>query len=171
MSARDAALMRGSIGLREEAGAAVRAGRRTDAGHSSGRPGRKGGDARAGQRFAGQRGLRLGAHIAESCSVPEAVQRRYARPGVIGWLEELGALGPNWLAAPSVHLSAEEIGIMARRDVCVAHNPVSNMFLGDGFAPVVEMLKAGVTVALGTDGSASNNSQDMFEVVKTAAPL
>jgi len=125
----------------------------------------------ATQRFAAERGLGVSAHIAESCSVLEAVRRRYDRPGVIAWLEELGALGPNWLAAHSVHLSAEEIGIMARRGVCVAHNPVSNMFLGDGIAPVVEMLKAGVTVALGTDGSASNNSQDMFEVVKAAALL
>ena len=125
----------------------------------------------ATQRFAAERGLGVSAHIAESCSVLEAVRRRYDRPGVIAWLEDLGALGPNWLAAHSVHLSAEEIGIMARRGVCVAHNPVSNMFLGDGIAPVVEMLKAGVTVALGTDGSASNNSQDMFEVVKAAALL
>ena len=127
--------------------------------------------AAATQRFAAERGLRVSAHIAESCSVLEAVQRRYGRPGVILWLEELGALGPNWIAAHSVHLSPEEIGIMARRGVCVAHNPVSNMFLGDGVAPVVDLLQAGVTVALGTDGAASNNSQDMFEVVKAAALL
>jgi len=123
------------------------------------------------QRFALDRGLRVSAHIAESCSVLEAVRKRYDRPGVISWLEELGALGPNWIAAHSVHLSPEEIGIMARRGVCVAHNPVSNMFLGDGIAPVVELLRAGVTVALGTDGAASNNSQDMFEVLKVAPLL
>ena len=125
----------------------------------------------ATQRFALERGLRVSAHVAESCAVLEAVQRRYGRPGVIAWLEELGALGPNWIAAHSVHLSAEEIAILARRGVCVAHNPVSNMFLGDGIAPIVEMLRAGVTVALGTDGAASNNSQDMFEVMKAAALL
>jgi 5-methylthioadenosine/S-adenosylhomocysteine deaminase len=127
--------------------------------------------AQAAHHFAADRGLRLSAHIAESCSVLEAVKARTGHPGVIAWLEDLGALGPNLLAAHSVHLSAEEIGIMARRGVSVAHNPVSNMFLGDGIAPVVEMLKAGITVALGTDGAASNNSQDMFEVVKTAALL
>jgi 5-methylthioadenosine/S-adenosylhomocysteine deaminase len=55
--------------------------------------------------------------------------------------------------------------------VTVSHNPVSNMFLGDGIAPVVEMLQAGVNVALGTDGSASNNSQDMFETLKMAPLL
>jgi 5-methylthioadenosine/S-adenosylhomocysteine deaminase len=123
------------------------------------------------QRFALERGLRVSAHIAESCSVLDTVRTRHNRPGVIVWLDELGALGPNWLAAHSVHVSAEEIAIMARRGVCVAHNPVSNMFLGDGIAPVVEMLGAGVTVALGTDGPASNNSEDMFEVLKVAGLL
>jgi len=127
--------------------------------------------ATATQRFALDRGLRISAHIAESCSVVEKVRVRYGHPGVIAWLEALGALGPNWLAPHSVHLTAEEIDIMARRGVCVAHNPVCNMFMGDGIAPVVEMLRAGVTVALGTDGAASNNSQDMFEVVKAAALL
>ena len=51
----------------------------------------------------------------------------------------------------------------------VSHNPVSNGFLGDGIAPITDMLAAGVNVALGTDGAASNNSQDMFEVMKVAA--
>jgi 5-methylthioadenosine/S-adenosylhomocysteine deaminase len=125
----------------------------------------------ATQRFALDRGLRISAHIAESCSVVETVRKRHGHPGVIAWLEALGVLGPNWLAPHSVHLTAEEIDIMARRRVCVAHNPVCNMFMGDGIAPVVEMLKAGVTVALGTDGAASNNSQDMFEVIKMAALL
>ena len=72
------------------------------------------------------------------------------------------------IAAHSVHVSSDEIAIMARRGVSVCHNPVSNLFLGDGFAPVAEMLAADVTVALGTDGAASNNSQDMFEVIKMA---
>ena len=69
------------------------------------------------QRFAAERGLRISAHIAESCSVLETVRERTGHPGVIAWLEALGALGPNWLAAHSVHLSAEEIAIMARRGV------------------------------------------------------
>src|SRR5262245_16297614 len=120
----------------------------------------------AAQRFAAERGIGVSAHIAESRSVVEAVKRRSGRDGVITWLEGLGALGPNWIAPHSVHVSAEEIEILARRGVAVCHNPVSNMTLGDGIAPVVEMLKAGITVTLGTDGPASNNSQDMFEVIK-----
>lgn len=60
---------------------------------------------------------------------------------------------------------------MARRGVAVAHNPVCNTYMGDGIAPIAEMLRAGVTVALGTDGAASNNSQDVFKVVKMAGLL
>jgi len=127
--------------------------------------------AQATSRFAEAAGLRQSAHIAESASVLEAVKRRYERSGVVAWLDELGALGPNLLAAHSVHVTAHEIGIMALRGVSVSHNPVSNMHLGDGIAPIVEMLEAGVTVALGTDGAASNNSQDMFEVLKMSSLL
>jgi len=127
--------------------------------------------AQATKRFADEHGLRVSAHIAESASVLKLVEQRYGRSGVVRWLDELGALGPNVIAAHSVHVSAEEISIMAGRGVSVCHNPVSNLFLGDGFAPVVEMVNAGITVALGTDGAASNNSQDMFEVIKMAALL
>jgi len=125
----------------------------------------------ATKRFADEHGLRVSAHIAESASVLSAVEQRYQRSGVVRWLDELGALGSNVIAAHSVHVSADEIEVMADRGVSVCHNPVSNLFLGDGFAPVVEMLDAGVTVALGTDGAASNNSQDMFEVIKAAGLL
>jgi 5-methylthioadenosine/S-adenosylhomocysteine deaminase len=125
----------------------------------------------ATQRFAAERGLGVSAHIAESRSVVEAVHRRSGHHGVITWLDSLGALGPTWIAPHSVHVGPEEIEILARRGVSVCHNPVSNMTLGDGIAPIVEMLKAGITVALGSDGPASNNRQDMFEVIKTAALL
>jgi 5-methylthioadenosine/S-adenosylhomocysteine deaminase len=70
-----------------------------------------------------------------------------------------------------VHLEPSEIEILARRGVVVSHNPVSNGVLGDGIAPVVELLAAGVVVALGTDGAASNNAQDMVEVMKSAILL
>ena len=127
--------------------------------------------ARATRAFANQHGLGQSMHLAESASVVETVRARYGKPGVAAWLDEVGALGPRLIAAHSVHVSEDEIQILARRGVSVSHNPVSNMFLGDGIAPVVEMLAAGVNVALGTDGAASNNSQDMFEVVKMAALL
>ncbi len=127
--------------------------------------------ARATAAFAREYGLRQSAHIAESASVLDAVKSRYGYDGVVEWLDSLDALGPDMLAAHAVHLSPREVQILADRGVSVSHNPVSNMFLGDGIAPVVEMLRAGVNVALGTDGAASNNSQDMLETIKVAALL
>ncbi|MFI5267842.1 MAG: amidohydrolase family protein [Chloroflexota bacterium] len=123
------------------------------------------------QRWAVERGLRVSMHVAESLGVTEAVRQRTGHEGIVAWLDAYEALGPNTLAAHSVHLTPKEVGIYASRGVSVSHNPVSNMFLGDGIAPVVEMLQAGMNVALGTDGSASNNSQDMFETLKMAALL
>ena len=127
--------------------------------------------ARATRAFADQHDLGQSMHLAESASVVSTVRARYGQPGVAIWLDELDALGPRLIAAHSVHVSGDEVAILARRGVSVCHNPVSNMFLGDGIAPVVEMLAAGVNVALGTDGAASNNAQDMFQVLKMAALL
>lgn len=123
------------------------------------------------QRWAVDRGLRVSMHVAESKSVTGAVREHTGYEGVVAWLDGYEALGPNTLAAHSVHVTPNEIDIYSRRGVSVAHNPVSNMFLGDGIAPVVEMIEAGVNVALGTDGAASNNSQDMWETLKMAPLL
>ena len=65
----------------------------------------------------------------------------------------------------------EEIQILRETGTSVSHNPVSNMMLGDGVAPVVEMLRQGVNVGLGTDGAASNHSQDLFDTMKAASLL
>ncbi len=127
--------------------------------------------ARDARAFAAERGIMVSEHLAESASVLDAVERRSGVRGIVRWLDQMEALGPNVLAPHSVHVSPEEVRVMADRGVAVSHNPVSNMFLGDGIAPVVEMLRAGVTVGLGTDGAASNNRQDMFEVMKAAALL
>jgi len=123
------------------------------------------------QRWAVDRGVRVSMHVAESLGITEGVRRQTGHEGIVAWLDAHDALGPNTLAAHSVHLTPSEVGICAGRGVSVSHNPVSNMFLGDGIAPVVEMIQAGVNVALGTDGAASNNSQDMFEVLKMSVLL
>jgi 5-methylthioadenosine/S-adenosylhomocysteine deaminase len=68
-------------------------------------------------------------------------------------------------------VSQIEIHILKETGTSVSHNPVSNMMLGDGVAPVVEMLRQGVNVALGTDGAASNHSQDLFDTMKAASLL
>jgi 5-methylthioadenosine/S-adenosylhomocysteine deaminase len=90
----------------------------------------------------------------------------------IEYLDKIGFLYPNLLAAHCVWLTKSEVNIMAKRKVKVSHCPVSNMKLASGgVTPVPEMLASGVTVSLGTDGAASNNSLDMFETMKTCALL
>lgn len=78
---------------------------------------------------------------------------------------------PRSLIAHAVWLDEAEVDLIARHRVAVAHNPVSNMKLASGIAPVAEMLAAGVPVGLGTDGEKENNNFDMFEEMKTASLL
>lgn len=122
-------------------------------------------------RHAHDRGLRQSMHLAENEGVVAAVRDRYGVDGVVRWLDGLGVLDDTVLAPHSVALDADEVEIMARRGVHVSHNPVSNMFLGDGVAPIVDLAAAGGNVALGTDGAASNNAQDMVQVLKMASLL
>ena len=98
-------------------------------------------------------------------SVAEHGQRPLAR------LAGLGLLGPNLISVHSVHLTPEEIALLARHGCSVAHCPSSNLKLASGFAPVAALLAAGVNVALGTDGAASNNRLDLFEEMRLAALL
>ena len=87
------------------------------------------------------------------------------------FLHQFGIPAANSIFAHSVHVSPAEIAILKETGTSVSHNPVSNMMLGDGVAPVVEMLRQGVNVALGTDGAASNHSQDLFDTMKSASLL
>jgi 5-methylthioadenosine/S-adenosylhomocysteine deaminase len=101
------------------------------------------------------------------------VERSVAEHGVrpLARLERLGLLGPNLISVHSVHLTAAEIALLARHRASVAHCPSSNLKLASGMAPVAQLLAAGVNVALGTDGAASNNRLDMFEEMRLAALL
>lgn len=84
-------------------------------------------------------------------------------------LEQLGLLGPNLLMVHCVHLTPHDIRMTKYFDVKVSHNPVSNMYLSSGVAPIPRLLEAGVVVGIATDGAASNNSNDMLEVLKLTA--
>jgi len=123
------------------------------------------------RRFADAHSLGISAHVAESRSVVEAVERDHGQSGVVQFLQQFAIPGKNSIFAHSVHVSKDEIGILAATGTSVSHNPVSNMMLGDGVAPVVEMLRGGVNVGLGTDGAASNHSQDLFDTMKAASLL
>src|SRR3954468_20756999 len=109
-------------------------------------------------------------HLAEtSDEVKNSVREHGASPAK--YLETLGFWGPRTLAAHAVWLSPGDIALLASRGVGVSHNPESNMKLASGAAKVVALRTAGVRVALGTDGAASNNDLDMFEAMRQAAFL
>jgi 5-methylthioadenosine/S-adenosylhomocysteine deaminase len=123
------------------------------------------------RRFADEKSIGISAHVAESKSVVEFTQETHGKSGVVKFLDDFGIPGTASIFAHCVHISDHEIKILKERGTSVSHNPVSNMMLGDGVAPVVAMLREGVNVALGTDGAASNHSQDLFETMKTASLL
>jgi 5-methylthioadenosine/S-adenosylhomocysteine deaminase len=123
------------------------------------------------RRFADEQLIGISAHVAESRSVVDCVRREHGKQGVVEFLHQFGIPGCNSIFAHSVHISKNEVAILKETGTSVSHNPVSNMMLGDGVAPVVEMLRQGVNVALGTDGAASNHSQDLFDTMKAASLL
>ncbi|MBU5434960.1 amidohydrolase family protein [Pseudoflavonifractor sp. MSJ-37] len=86
-------------------------------------------------------------------------------------LKKLGILGPNVLMVHCCWINDQDIALIKEHDMKVSHDACANMYLADGVAPLPEMLKAGVTVGLGLDGAASNNSQDMIELMKCTALL
>ena len=109
-------------------------------------------------------------HLAETSDEVKTAQEKYHLTPA-GFLESIGFWGPRTIAAHGVHVTPDDIAILARRHVGVSHNPESNMKLASGIAPVEAMRTAGVTVGLGTDGAASNNDLDMFEAMRQAAFL
>lgn len=109
-------------------------------------------------------------HIHETQhEVDMAVEQNGKRP--LHSLNELGLVSPNLIAVHMTALTDDEITMLADNGSHVAHCPESNMKLASGFCPVDKLLKAGVNVCLGTDGSASNNDLDMFGEMRTAALL
>jgi len=89
----------------------------------------------------------------------------------IAWVASLGLFEAKTIAAHCVHPRHGELEILRDYGVGVAHNPTSNLKLASGVAPVAEMLAKKINVAIGTDGAASNNDQDMFEELRLAALL
>ncbi|WP_029544091.1 amidohydrolase [Selenomonas sp. AB3002] len=109
-------------------------------------------------------------HMSETQGEVENCLKEYGkRP--FAHVEATGIFEHGTLAAHCVHLDDEDIAIIKKHDIRVAHNPGSNMKLASGVAPVPRLLKEGVCVALGTDGASSNNNLDMLEEVQLAALL
>jgi len=102
----------------------------------------------------------------EVAPIREAHDRR-----PLAYADDLGMVGPDDFLAHGVHLDGEEIDLLAERETAVVHCPASNMKLASGAAPVPAMRAAGVPLALGTDGPASNNDLDPFDEARDAALL
>lgn len=102
------------------------------------------------------------------CRLLETGDQRRGDP--VRALREAGALGPGTLAAHAVHLTVEEMALLAGHDVRVAHCPLSNMRLGSGIMRLPELHRHGVKIGLGQDGAA-NDSSDYFALMKTAVGL
>lgn len=116
----------------------------------------------------GRLNIPLQIHLAET-EWEIAYCREHFNMSPIQLVDSIGLLHVPTLAAHCVHVSAEDIAILAERKVRVAHNPGSNLKLASGIAPVPQMLEAGIVVALGTDGPSSNNNLDMLEEARLAA--
>jgi len=113
-------------------------------------------------------------HAAETNDEPEKIRSAFnikLKGGIMEYLDSLGVLDKHVIAAHCVTLTSMDIEVMRRKRVNASHNPVSNLKLASGISPVSKMLETGVTVSLGTDSPCSNNTADMFGVMKTAALL
>ena len=121
--------------------------------------------------WAREHNTRIHVHVSETESEVADCRGRHGGMSPVQWLESLGAFDVPAIAAHCVWVDDDDIAIMAKHGVTVAHNPASNMKLASGFAPVAKMIDAGVNVALGTDGMASNNNHDMFQDMYLMAML
>ncbi|MGC1620940.1 MAG: amidohydrolase [Candidatus Acidiferrum sp.] len=110
-------------------------------------------------------------HVAEmKKELDDSLKQKGLTP--VQYLDKIGVLGPDVVAAHCIFVNADDRKILAERQVGCVHNPSSNMMLASGVAPVIEELAAGVAVGLGTDGPAgSNNDLDLMEEMDLAAKL
>jgi 5-methylthioadenosine/S-adenosylhomocysteine deaminase len=120
--------------------------------------------------YANELELPVHIHVHETAGeVEQSVAATGKRP--LERLQDLGLVTPNLTAVHMTQLTDDEIDLLARTGAHVIHCPESNLKLGSGFCPVADLLSAGVNVALGTDGTASNNDLDMLGEIRSAAYL
>ena len=109
-------------------------------------------------------------HVAETKEESGIILKRYGKRPV-AFLDELGYLDHPSVFAHGVELNKGEIERLATSQVAIAHNPISNLKLASGIAPIIQLQRAGVSVGIATDSVASNNNLDLFEEGRTAALL
>lgn len=115
-------------------------------------------------------GIVLHSHISETKEEVENCLKKTGKTP-IQYLDSLGVLAENVVLAHAVHLTLEDIEILQKRKVTLVHCPGSNMKLSSGKMNIAALMKAGIPIALGTDGASSNNNLDMREEMKLASLL
>lgn len=120
--------------------------------------------------FAREHGMLLHIHLSETVKeVEDCLLEHGTTP--VRYLDSIGFLGPDVIAAHCVHVDDEEAAILAERGVTVSHCPCSNMKLGSGVFPYSRLMQAGCRITLGTDGASFGNNLDLREAMKFAALL
>jgi 5-methylthioadenosine/S-adenosylhomocysteine deaminase len=124
----------------------------------------------AGSRLAEELDTRFHIHVAEGRYERDTIMRTYGLTP-IRWLESLGLALDRATVVHGVWVSDDDIHVMAERGVRLVYNPASNMFLGDGVTRVPDMLAAGVTIGLGSDGGCSNNRVSVYDEMRMCSLL
>ena len=120
--------------------------------------------------FARENGMMIHIHLAETVTEENECLREHGMTP-IRYLDSIGFLGPDVVAAHCVHVDDEEAAILAERGITISHCPCSNLKLGSGLFPYERLMKAGCRITLGTDGASSSNNLDLREAMKFAALL
>jgi len=115
-----------------------------------------------------EHGMPLQTHLAESAVQRAAAMRRYGMT-LTRHLDKMGVLGTRFSAAHAIWIDADEVDLIATRGGAIAHNPGSNLRLGNGIADMRPAIARGIPVGVGTDGSSSSDNQNMFEAMRLAA--
>lgn len=118
--------------------------------------------------LATKHGVMVQTHLAESKVQAVVAQQRWGK-SLTRYLADIGFLGAHVSAAHAIWLEQDDIDTLARHKVCIAHNPGSNMRLGNGIAPIVAMQRQGLNIGLGTDACSCSDQQNMMESMRLAA--
>ena len=122
--------------------------------------------------FARERGLKIHIHLSETRKEVEDCKAQHNGMSPVEYLDSLGVLGPDVIAAHTLWLSEKDVEILGKRGVNCVHNVNSNLKLASGYKFLYNELRdAGANICLGTDGCASSNNLDMLETMKTSAMI